>query len=404
MNIKEAFVIAGRSLRSNKLRSVLTTFGIVVGVTAVIVLVGLGNGMKAGFNSTFGATANQLTIQQFSGNVIGGAKHSLTDTDAKALRNSNDAPDIQSVTPVVSTTTTATYDQNKMTLTVTGSTTDYVDVNNRTVQFGQNVTAAQEDSNARVVLIGQDVVNQLFGGDANVAMGKVMRIGRSNFTVIGVLKSDGQTDDAALMPIGTARATIVGTNNELNSIVVKATDVKTVNAAQNEINTILDKRHDVKDPASRDYRVRTMVNQVENMNQTLTYLTWFTVAVAGLSLVVGGMGVANIMLVSVTERTREIGIRKAIGARRAAIMKQFLTESTALASLGGLAGTVLGVGVTMVLAQLIPKLAPKFGTPTVSVPAVVIAFVFSMLIGFVAGGYPAWRAARLRPIEALRYQ
>jgi putative ABC transport system permease protein len=155
---------------------------------------------------------------------------------------------------------------------------------------------------------------------------------------------------------------------------------------------------------SRDYRVHTMVNQVENMNQTLTYLTWFTVAVAGLSLIVGGMGVANIMLVSVTERTREIGIRKAIGARRSAIMKQFLTESTALASLGGLAGTLLGIGLTLVLAQVVPKIVPKFGTPTVSLLAVAVAFAFSMLIGLVAGGYPAWRACTLRPIEALRYQ
>jgi putative ABC transport system permease protein len=167
---------------------------------------------------------------------------------------------------------------------------------------------------------------------------------------------------------------------------------------------VLDKRHDVKNVTSRDYRVHTMVNQLDNMNQTLTYLTLFTVAVAGLSLIVGGIGVANIMLVSVTERTREIGIRKAIGAPRSAIMKQFLTESTALSSLGGLAGTLLGLGVTLVLAEVIPQVAPKFGTPSVSALAVIISFAFSMFIGLIAGGYPAWRASTLRPIEALRYQ
>jgi putative ABC transport system permease protein len=404
MDIRESFIIAGRSLRSYKLRSMLTTFGIIIGVAAVIVLVGLGNGVKAGFNSNFGAMANQLTIQQFSGNVIGGTKHDLTDADAKALTDTSDAPHVQSVTPMVSTTTTATYGQNKMTLTVTGSTTGYLTADNRTVQYGQNFTAAQQDAKARVVLIGQGVVNQMFGGEASSAVGQLMRLGRSNYTVIGVLKTDGQSDEVALMPIGTMRSALTGITHALDSVIIKATGVDTVNAAQTEIYAVLDKHRDVKDVSSRDYRVFTLAEQLENVNRTLTYLTWFTVGVAGLSLIVGGMGVANIMLVSVTERTREVGIRKAVGARRSAIMKQFLTESTVLASLGGLAGAVLGIGVTLVLAEVIPKTAPRFGTPTVSLLAVATSFLFSTLVGLVAGTYPAWRAATLRPIEALRYQ
>jgi putative ABC transport system permease protein len=287
---------------------------------------------------------------------------------------------------------------------VVGSTSDYLTVANRELLVGQMFTSEQQDSNARVVLLGVNPVATLFGGDAGAALGQQVRIGRSNFTVVGVLTSNRQGDDDVVMPIGAARAYLVGGSTEVNQIIVKATGTNQVTAAETEVETVLDSQHHIKDASQRDFRVTSFQNQLQDMQQTMTFLEIFIVAIAGISLVVGGIGVANIMLVSVTERTREIGIRKAIGARGSAIMKQFLIESTVLAGLGGAVGVVIGVTLTLVAAAVIPTLAPKFGTPDVSALAVVASFAFSLLIGILAGGYPARRASRLRPIEALRFE
>jgi putative ABC transport system permease protein len=401
VNIREAFVIASRSLRANKLRSVLTTLGIIIGVAAVIVLVGLGDGIKAGFNASFGKFATQITVSKVSGSVIGGSVRNLTDADVKAL---GQARDVSSVTPVVTGGALATYDQKKFQASITGSTSDYLEVADRDLVTGQMFTPAQERGNAKVTVLGPNVAATLFGGDAGAAIGKAVRLGRANFTVIGVLDSNGQGDDDVLVPIGAARSYLVGGADTVSQMIVKAASPAQVPAAQGEITQILDDRHHILDATQRDYKVHAFQTQLDRMNQTLTFLSLFTVAIAGISLIVGGIGVANIMLVSVTERTREIGIRKAIGARRSAIMKQFLIESTVLAGLGGLAGVLVGVGMTLTAAYIIPRISPKFGTPDVSAPALAVAFVFSLVIGLLAGGYPALRAARLRPIEALRFQ
>ena len=404
MNLSEAFVIAGRGLKANKLRSVLTTLGIIIGVAAVIVLVGLGDGIKAGFSDTFGKTANQVTVSKVSGTVLGGASRNLTDSDVKALAQHSTTPDVASATPVVTGSALATYAQKQYQTSVVGSTSDYLGVANRDLLVGQMFTAAQQNANARVVVLGVNPVATLFGGDAAAALGQQVRIGRSNFTVIGVLTSDRQGDDDVVMPLGAARAYLVGGGDAVNQIIVKAASTNQVTAAETEIETVLDDQHHIKDPSERDFTVHSFQNQLQDMQQTMTFLEIFIIAIAGISLVVGGIGVANIMLVSVTERTREIGIRKAIGARGSAIMKQFLIESTVLAGLGGAVGVVFGVGLTLVAAAVIPTLAPKFGTPDVSTLAVVASFVFSLFIGVLAGGYPARRASRLRPIEALRFE
>jgi putative ABC transport system permease protein len=400
MNLGEAAVIAGRSLRMNKLRSVLTTLGIVIGVAAVILLVGLGNGMRSGLAETFGKMATQINISK-NDSVLGATAKNLTDGDVEALRKG--VPDAASITPVVSGTATATYDQQKFAATVTGSTSDYLTVNDKEVLTGEMFTAQQADSNARVAVLGTNVVAQLFGGDAAGAIDKQVRIGRATFKVIGVLASDQQGDDAVVMPLGTARSYLIGGTSTIDSITVKATSGNTVSTAETEIQKVLDDRHRISDPNARDYSLRAFQNQINDMNQTLTFMSVFIVSIAAVSLVVGGIGVANIMLVSVTERTREIGIRKAIGARRSAVMKQFLIEAIVLSGLGGLIGVIIGVGLTLVSAEIVPHIAPKFGTPDVSVVAVLVAFLFSLLIGLMAGGYPALRASKLRPIEALRF-
>ena len=406
MHFQEALTIAARSMRANRLRSALTTLGIVIGVTAVIVLVGLGQGMKAGFNKSFGELATAITVDKVTGSVPGGgAPKELRDRDVEALLDKSVAPDVGAVIPVRIGESIVQYGPgSQFRATVTGSTTNYLTVNNREIVVGDMFNEEQARSNAKVVLLGPNPVANLYGGDAGKALGSTVRIDRASFKVIGVLKSDGYSDDIALMPLGSARAFVVGGNDIISSMAVKAASVPQVPAALEQVNKVMDRQHNIKDPAKRDFKVTALQNQLDQINQFLTFLSLFIIAVAAISLIVGGIGVANIMLVSVTERTREIGIRKAIGARRSAIMKQFLIESTVLAAAGGVVGIILGSGITIAAGFIIPKVAPDFGTPEVSFVAIAVAITVSLIIGLVAGGYPALRASRLQPIEALRFQ
>jgi len=405
VNLAEAFTIAMRSLRANRLRSALTTLGIVIGVSAVIILVGLGNGIQDGFNSQFGALGNQIIVTKINGSVPGGgAARELKDADVTALSNHTQAPNIAKVTPVAGGSELINYNQQQFRAAIQGSTADYLTVVDRDLVVGSMFNTEQERGNARVVVLAPNAVATLFGGNAGDAIGKTVRIARTNFQVVGVVKGNGQQDDAAIMPLGAARAYLVGGADNLSQLIVQAVNVNQVQAAQNEISTILDSRHNIKDPAKRDFQSTALQSLLDQANQFLTFLTLFTVAVAAISLIVGGIGVANIMLVSVTERTREIGIRKAIGARRSAILKQFLIESTMLAGMGGVVGILIGIAITLTAQAIIPRIAPDFGAPSVSVQAVLISFFVSLFIGLIAGGFPANRAARLQPIEALRYQ
>jgi putative ABC transport system permease protein len=403
MFLREATEMAFFSLRNNRLRSLLTTLGIIIGVTAVIVLVGLGNGITSGFNKTFGAFASQINVSKTSGGVLSTDARNLTDSDVRALRNRAAAPEISSVTPVVGGPATVTYQQHKYQGQVMGSSPDFLDVANRTVQAGVMFNPAQYTDGAKVVVLGPEIAGALFGGNPSAALGKTVRVQRTNFQVIGVLVGDGQNDDATVMPLGAARRYLIG-GTQLALIVVRAESTRVLGAAQSEIRRILDRQHSIQDPSHRDYSLQAFQNQVDKMDQTIRYMTYFVVMIAGISLLVGGIGVTNIMLVSVTERTREIGIRKALGARRSAIMKQFLIEAIVLAGAGGILGEAFGISFTVVARQLINAVAPAFGAPTVSVVAGVVSLLFSLFIGLAAGGYPALRAARLRPIEALRFQ
>jgi putative ABC transport system permease protein len=408
MNFGETLLGALRSLRSNRLRSVLTTFGIIIGVAAVIVLVALGNGMKAGFDAQFSALANQITVTQATGAVPGGGEaRNLTDSDVTALRNTQLAPDIASVTPSVTGTVTLTAGQTQERASLTGATENYLDISDRSIATGSWFSDAQEQGNQKVAVLGEQAVGLLYGPTANLdqVVGSDLRINNTTFTVTGVLTPDGQNDNVVMTTLGAARGYLVGNDNgKVDQIIIKSTSADTVNQATNEATAVLDKQHDIRTPVDRDYNVHSFTSLLTQRSQFIEFLTIFTTAVAAISLVVGGIGVANIMLVAVTERTREIGIRKAIGARRMAILKQFLVEAVLLTGLGGLVGVIVGVSVTEAAGLVLPSLVPSFPAPVLTAAPVLIAFLVSLAIGLVAGGYPANRAAGLRPIEALRFE
>ncbi len=398
MTVWEAARLALRGLRANKLRSGLTTLGIIIGVAAVIVLVALGNGIQAGFTDSFGSLATQITVRPSAGD----AARDLTDGDVESL--GEDAPDVASATPVTGAPVTVQLAGGPQFATsVTGTTADYLDVVDRDLVVGRMFDAAEERGKAKVAVLAPGPVEDLFGGDAGAALGREVRIGRTGFRVIGVVAATGQ-DDVVITPLGAARSFLLGGGDSVSTVVVVARSPEVVPAALEQVTTVLDDRHDIDDPADRDFTATAQQSLLDQVNQTLGFLTLFTVAVAAISLIVGGIGVANIMLVTVTERTREIGIRKAIGARRRAILQQFLLESTFLAGLGGLVGILIGVGLSTAGAILLPQAIPDFPPPVVDVNSIIISFVISLLIGLIAGGYPANRAARLRPIEALRFQ
>ncbi len=408
MNLREALRIAMRGLRANRLRSALTMLGIIIGVAAVILLVALGNGLKTSVNAQLEPLANLITIVPTVGNVPGGAApKDLIDADVAALQDPALADQIDNVIPATTGRALVETDAWRFRANVVGSTESWIEVNNQDMAAGSFFDGAQTRTGAKVVVLGPSVATYLFGDDPAAALNQTVRINRQTFRVIGVMQSVGEPGDSvAVMPLDTARRYIFGGGDKINQIIVQASQASAVPATQDEVIRILSDRHRIKDSANRDFEVQSLRSRLDSFNQVLRILTLFTAAVAAISLLVGAIGVLNIMLVSVTERTREIGIRKAIGATRRAVLEQFLIESIVLAGLGGLIGVALGVGLSALGARIAPSFGPTFESfaPAVTIPSIVVSFGISLAIGLIAGGYPANRAARLRPIEALRYQ
>jgi putative ABC transport system permease protein len=417
MKLVEALALAVSGLNANRLRSALTMLGILIGVAAVILLVAFGNGTSVQIQKQIqGLGSNLVYVYPQSQRVGGvsqgfGSGNSLTQSDVDALNDPTQAPDVVAAIPVTTVSGIMVYQNQNWFAQASGSTAAFAQVRNFDVAAGEMFTDSDVRSSDKVVVIGQTVVDNLFGGNPSAAVGQTIKIQRQPFRVAGVFASKGSgglgnQDNIAVVPITAAWAYLEGGRGKnINQIVLQATDSTTVQSAENEATQILLTQHKISDPNNADFQMQSQQDILNTVGQVTGILTAVLGAIAGISLVVGGIGIMNIMLVTVTERTREIGIRKAIGARRSDILLQFLIESMFLSGIGGVLGIVVGAGLsTWVSHVLAGSSNTNLPPPVVSLPSVFLAFGVSVGIGLFFGIYPANRAAVLNPIEALRYE
>ncbi len=408
MNLGQAIIEALDSLNSNKLRSSLTILGIVIGVGAVIAMLAIGSGAQSAITGSISGIGSNLLFV-FRGNQTTDIPvvKDLTVEDSQALMDQFQAPSVQDVAPIVSGNVSLVYGTKKMSTSVNGVTPNYQPVRNYDLTEGTFITEDQVLGQAAVVLLGPDVADQLFGRKDNL-VGESIRVEGLPFKVIGVLASKGggsfgSQDNIILVPFSTAQIRLLhGNQQRVDLIYVQAISPTAVQSASDEVAQILRTRHRSKIGAD-DFTVYSQQDFVATAQTVTSILTIFLGGVAGISLLVGGIGIMNIMLVSVTERTREIGLRKALGARKRDILIQFLAESSLLSLFGG----VVGIGLGWLIAFVVGRIAAASNTPltpVVGLNAVLLATLFSTAVGLFFGLYPANRAANLEPVEALRYE
>jgi putative ABC transport system permease protein len=401
--------VALGALTRNKVRSFLTMLGVVIGVGAVIALVAAGEGARAQVVSQFESLgSNLLTVSPFtsfgfSRSGLQTSSTELTMDDVEAIEAL--ATSVALVAPSYSGNGTMTYAGETTSASITGVTAEYAVVNNWQLTSGRFVTAADNDNLSMVVVLGPSMVDDLFGSETVNPVGETIRINRQNYRVIGVLESKGSTgpmnqDNAVMIPLRTAQLKLGGAGTtEVSSISLQVRSADEMDLAQAQVTAILRARHGLASGANNDFRVQNQSDIVCSVTETSSTFTTLLASIAAISLVVGGIGIMNIMLVSVTERTREVGLRKAVGAKRGDILLQFLAEAVVLSGIGGLMGVALGVAGAQVITPLLG------GTEAlVTGQSVILALAVSLGIGVFFGLYPANRAARLNPIDALRYE
>ena len=401
MKFFRTILVAMSSLKANKMRSLLTMLGIIIGVAAVITMVGIGDGAKANISSRIRSMGTNLLVvrpgTQRLHRVRGGSVTTLTLADAEAIARING---VERLSPEVSQALQIKYFNNNTNTPVLGATENFLAVNNFKLKEGRFITAEDVKHQRKVAVIGDGPAKELF--DNQVPLGGEIKIKGMIFQVIGVLEGKGQSgyfnpDDQIVIPLSVAQKRLFGISH-LRAINVSVKTEDQMSAVQGEIETLLRSRHRIKPGAEADFNIRNQKEMLTTFSQVTDTLGILLASIAAISMVVGGIGIMNIMLVSVTERTREIGVRKAVGANTFDVMFQFMVESVVLSLFGGLIGVATGVGAG--------ELISRFGewNLILSLKAIGVSFVFAVMVGLFFGIYPARRAASLNPIDALRYE
>jgi putative ABC transport system permease protein len=404
MLLTEIFQVALQAIRANKLRSFLTMLGIIIGVGAVITMVALGSGAQKAVQARIQALGPTLLSlypgQAFRGGIAFDQRVSLTVDDYKAL--ASDARYVKAVLPELTRNLQVKRAGQNINVSVVGTTPNYVAVKNYTITAGRMFTAGEDESRRGYAVLGA-AIPEMLNANPVAMIGQQIQIRGIPFEIVGVLSEKGSAggfgnpDEQILIPLQTARYRIMGTDR-LRSITVDAADLNQMTLAMIEIERVLRREHKIRPGADNDFQIRNQADILATFQQTTETFTYLLAGIAAVSLLVGGIGIMNIMLVSVTERTREIGVRKALGATRFNIMFQFLVEALVLCMVGGIIGILFGTLGAVVLAKL------AHWNTAINGFAVLLAFVFSAVVGLFFGIWPARRAARLDPITALRYE
>ncbi len=400
--------IALRALLVNKMRSALTMLGIIIGVGAVIAMVAVGTGAKQRIADQIASMGSNLLIVLSGSSTSGGFRFgsgtvpTLTVEDAKAILN--EIPAVKYVGPTLSGGAQVVFGNQNWSTIINGTTPEALEIRDWSIAEGRTLTQQDIDGTTKVCILGKTVVDNLFGGIDPI--GQIIRIKMVPFTVVGVLASKGQSaqgqdqDDTVMVPLTTAQKKLFGMQfpGMVRLILVQATAPGVMKDVENQINDLLRQRHHIQPKQDNDFSVRNLTEIMSTAEQSAKVMQYLLLAIASISLIVGGIGIMNIMLVSVTERTREIGIRIAVGAKGRDILLQFLIESLVLSLIGGTMGIGIGMAGTLVLAKFTQW-------PTLfSIEAILLAFLFSGSVGVFFGFYPARKASMLNPIEALRYE
>jgi putative ABC transport system permease protein len=413
MKLYRLLIEALDSLYGNKLRSILTVLGIVIGVAAVIAMLSIGRGAEASITSRIEGMGTNLVYVSPGSTSQGGVQSAagsagtLTLDDAEALA---EVPNVVAVASVTNSFVQVVYQGQNINIILMGVTPGYETVSSLTLADGEFITESDQDARSLVVLLGSSVAENLFGGTGGV-VGQKVRLNGQPYKVIGVLASKGGTgfmnqDDQVFIPLSTALNRLVGGSrfrgsSVISQITVKAASADAVDQVVEDVTLTMRARHETIEGAD-DFSITSQEATLEAATEVSDTLTIFLGGIAGISLMVGGIGIMNIMLTTVTERTHEIGLRKALGARRSDILLQFLVESTVLSLAGGLIGVALGWGIARLMGQI--QISDSSITPVVGLDSILLAALFSMAVGLFFGIYPATRAARLQPVDALRYE
>jgi putative ABC transport system permease protein len=411
MNLWESINSSWQVLYTNKMRSSLTILGIVIGVSAVVFLVSFGRGHEANITGIFesmGANAIYITSSSSMTQGMSGATGSLTLEDAEALANPNRAPSVALVAPMSEKLTKVVYENENSNVDIMGATPDIAQIISYPVAEGEFISEQDVKRGARVAVLGSKTATDLFKTES--PLGKTIRISGTQFEVIGILEKKGgfigSADDFIIIPLTTMQARLLGETTArgrpIQTIAVRAMSTDQIDAAREEVISILRQRHNIRAGEDDDFTVIDMQEILSSMRQVLGIMQVFLGSVGAISLIVGGIGIMNIMLVSVTERTREIGIRKAVGAKRGDILRQFLVESAMLSLTGGIIGIIIAALGTWAITGI--QLGPYPVKAPMSLDIVIIAISVAIFVGIASGIYPAYRAAKLDPIESLRHE